>query len=229
MDWLKLKTWQCGRQRMLRGASMTWQGARSGVVPLKTQWGKEANPSIVTGHSKNMCSPMRCPSCWIDSETKWCPHRTSMLFSVPASRFCVLYRCLLSCSLWDQIGVSSLLINVHGGKENLRSLSLAWGPKVRTWVLPWPGATFLSLQQLCHLPHLCAHGFHPWISPHVTCSIRPCLQRKPEGLWCLGLGFKLLSFASIPGLGPKYLWTPSPNHPRGSSNSVCAKPSRKPK
>lgn len=172
---------------------------------------------------------MRCPSCWIDSETKWCPHRTPTLFSVPASRLCVLYRCLLSCSLWDQIGVSSLLINVHGGKENLRSLSLAWGPKVRTWVLPWPGATFLSLQQLCHLPHLCAHGFHPWLSPHVTCSIRPCLQRKPEGLWCLGLGFKLLSFASIPGLGLKYLWTPSPNHPRGSSNSVCAKPSWKPK
>lgn len=160
MDWLKLKTWQCGRQRMLRGASMTWQGARSGVVPLKTQWGKEANPSTVTGHSKNMCSPMRCPSCWIDSETKWCPCRTPLLFSVPASRFCILYRCLLSCSLWDQIGVSSLLINVHGGKENSRSLSLAWGPNLEP---EWPGAMFLSLQQLCHLPH----SMCPWV-PSLT-------------------------------------------------------------
>lgn len=151
MDWLKPKTWQCGRKRMPHGANMTWQGARSF---WGHSWGKEANPSRGTGHSENMCSPIPV-SKLLNSETKCCPHHTSMLFSVPASRFCVLYRCWLSCSLWDQIEVSLLLTNVHGGKENLRSLSLTWGPKVRTQVLPWPGASamFLSHQQLCHLPH----------------------------------------------------------------------------
>lgn len=88
-----------------------------------------------------------------------------------SSRFYILHRCLLSCSLWAQIEVSTLLISMLKEKENLRSQSLAWGPKVRTWVLFRPERCFSFIPISPAAPSPAPSFVCPWIPSSTFSSL----------------------------------------------------------
>lgn len=108
-------------------------------------------------------------------------------------------------------------------KEILRSQDCTCGHKVRTCVLLRP-----VLQP--HSPHSdsstsCPSLYVPADSildlPLNLHALLAYPERRPERQWCLGLSFRLLSFAQTLGLYCLCQWMPLSNYLRGSSNSTC--------